>query len=689
MNRRLIVVGALILAVVLLAGCEGYENYTPSAYDLTRIAVEVPEGPTKDMIQGTAVARYVEAEMARLDAQAAQATADTANRRHQEQVVAMTSEAQAVERARADAAQATRQALDAQERQNAINATATAAAIALQATVVAETAQARQMATIEAQQATATAEIRNANATSTAVAETRTAEIATAQAVALQATATVQAQYDQATRVSLAATQEIERLALQRERVLHPLKIAGAVLLVLACAALAGWAIWRFLQVAEDRARVLQPRLDKGEPILVWRERFGLPLRAFNVIVDAEKGAERSPLLAPSAQFQEGTTGRQQTANLAQAVQVADTVRARHKPLPATINVFTQNGDGNGRGAALQQGDNGAQWEVEPAEVRWPSRVPLRGILDGAPSYRRLALGVTMNGDGRAEIVRGDMTRMVHVAVGGSSGWGKSVFLQSLAYQMALSTDRVDMAMVDLEGVTFAPFAHCPRLLYPVADNERDTLAILQALTQELDHRRELYARYPGVADLDGYNARAGDPLAPIVVLFDEATALLDDKAVEGAIKTLTLRARKYGLWVVLGGQDWKASSLDTAIRNQLASRVQFRAMSASQSRVLLQQNGAETLDVPGRALAILPGRELMKLQAPLVNDGMLARLGDGGPRSELPDVAQGDGGQTQEILDLAADGLSRREIESRVFGYSGGAAHRRVAEVLGATTTA
>jgi len=115
-----------------------------------------------------------------------------------------------------------------------------------------------------------------------------------------------------------------------------------------------------------------------------------------------------------------------------------------------------------------------------------------------------------------------------------------------------------------------------------------------------MNRRKALYSDFPSVDSLATYNVQAETPLSSVICLADEATALLADKSVESAIRTLVLRARKYGLWCVLGGQDWKASSLDTAIRNQLATRVQFKALSASQSRVLLQRNGAELLDVAG-----------------------------------------------------------------------------------------
>jgi S-DNA-T family DNA segregation ATPase FtsK/SpoIIIE len=271
----------------------------------------------------------------------------------------------------------------------------------------------------------------------------------------------------------------------------------------------------------------------------------------------------------------------------------------------------------------------------------------------------------------------------VHVAVGGSSGWGKSVFLRSLAYQLAQSAEPVSLVMIDLEGTTLAPFSRCDRLLWPVADDEDGALAILSELTTELDRRKALFAQYPGIDSLSAYNVQADDPLSPCVCLIDEATALLGDKDVEGALRTLALRARKYGLWLVLAGQDWKATSLDTAIRNQLGARVQFKSMSASQSRVLLQRAGAEDLDAKGRALAWLPGRELTEVQTPwLSREDILAALTGQGPRLAMPEVPEGE--RDEMIRDLADEGLSRRRIQETVFGYVGGQAHVEVTRVLG-----
>jgi S-DNA-T family DNA segregation ATPase FtsK/SpoIIIE len=322
-----------------------------------------------------------------------------------------------------------------------------------------------------------------------------------------------------------------------------------------------------------------------------------------------------------------------------------------------------------------------------PTVNQWPSEVPLKSVIT-EPDIKDLVLGVTVNGGGQHETVKADMGKLVHIAVGGSSGWGKSVFLRSLGYQLALSQTPVDLAMIDLEGATLAPFARCGRLLYPIADTKKDALAILQALQEEMERRKELYAEYPGVDSLGAYNARAERPLTASVAIIDEATALLGDKSVESALRTLALRARKYGLWLVMAGQDWKSSSLDTAIRNQLSSRIQFKAMSVSQSRVLLEQGGAETLDTIGRAMAILPGRELFTMQAPFVSaKTIMADVRDGGPRGTMPET-NSDGGMDPNLVKrvkaLHAEGLGLGAIADEVYGYRNARKTAKIKAILG-----
>jgi DNA segregation ATPase FtsK/SpoIIIE-like protein len=208
------------------------------------------------------------------------------------------------------------------------------------------------------------------------------------------------------------------------------------------------------------------------------------------------------------------------------------------------------------------------------------------------------------------------------VGVGGSSGWGKSVFLQCLAIQIALAPELAQLALIDIEGQTFSPFAALgrERLRYPLADNEPDIIAILDDLKGEWKRRRQLFQRYPSAADLDSYNALAEDKLPPVVMMFDEINMVTDDKDIMGRLTRLGQGTRKYGVFCILGGQDWNAVSIPTKLRNNFSTRIQLKAMSKTQSRVMLEDSAAADIQDPGRAYVVLPGRGLAEIQTPYIS---------------------------------------------------------------------
>lgn len=319
-----------------------------------------------------------------------------------------------------------------------------------------------------------------------------------------------------------------------------------------------------------------------------------------------------------------------------------------------------------------------------PAPVQWPTRIPLRGLLDGPSSLNNLVLGVTLGEQGQSEVVRGAMAELVHIAVGGSSGWGKSVFLQMLTYQLCMAIEKLDLCMIDLEGVTLNSFANSDRLLYPIADNEQDAVGVLQALNNEMSIRKELFNQHPGIDRLDKYNAVTSEPLRPIIAVIDEVTALLSDKRVEEHLRDLTLRSRKYGLWLIMAGQSWKASNLDSTIKNQLSTRVQFKSLNSAQSRVLLGKGDAKDISHVGRAYAILPGRSMIEMQAPFVNSDMIISAVSGnGAQQKIPAAIPQQDTQEERIFDLLSNGdLTDSKIAREVFGYSNGRTVEQVQNV-------
>jgi len=318
MKRQAVVVGAVILVVVVLTGCEDYATHTPSANDLTRIAEEWPDDdPNKPTIQAIALERYATAQAAQSQAEQLQLTAQAAEQQRQaaqdaaqRQYVLLTAEAQMTQEAH-------RREIEQQHvwaTQQAANATQAAQATAMS---VAATA------TERAYQATATQQAINQQTTATAqsvyAAQTATAQykadVATATRQAQEARATATAQVHTATAMAAHAT--MTRKAERREEVLGYGRDYGIPIILL----LLGGGMIAFLVYAArqyQKRPIIYPRsvLGDAEPMAVPQQGGGYtfvdldrqPGPALRVLPN---GIVEAPLLR-SAQQEERTTARDQ-----------------------------------------------------------------------------------------------------------------------------------------------------------------------------------------------------------------------------------------------------------------------------------------------------------------------------------------------------------------------------------------
>jgi hypothetical protein len=238
-----------------------------------------------------------------------------------------------------------------------------------------------------------------------------------------------------------------------------------------------------------------------------------------------------------------------------------------------------------------------------------------------------------------------------HMMVSGSTGSGKSYFLRALAHQL-ISLPRTQPAMLylaDRAGNVFTPLDayRVPQLAAPVAKTPEDVAALLAAAVAELRRRETLFdAQIQHFPDkLDEYNRIPGvERLPRAVVVLDEVTVLVAETggqggAVHASLLTLAAQGRKYGFTLVLAGQDFKATTFNTALTHQLSTRVAFRAGSAHESRVVLGEDGAETLRGAGHGLLRHGGR-LVELQGFYVEKGaFIARCAEIGTPLEPPPV--------------------------------------------------
>ena len=275
------------------------------------------------------------------------------------------------------------------------------------------------------------------------------------------------------------------------------------------------------------------------------------------------------------------------------------------------------------------------------------------------------------------------LEKLRHIVVAGSTDSGKSAFLRSLLYQLSKGSEPIELYLTDMEGLTFAAFEGIPQLALPTAESVEAATQIAFRLTQEMERRAALYqatGRFP--EKLSEYNSQVSSlksqvsSLSWVVAVFDEFTALMDE-AGKGSdlyrlIGQLAMRGRKYGITLVLAGQDFKADLLSTRITNQLRTRVQFACATAYQSQVVLGRAGAEKITTPGRALISFGGK-ITEVQTFWVDKERVLGLRRGpvsplsGDERELARYALEYLGGKFNIRDLAAafqGRISQRRIE-------------------------
>lgn len=281
------------------------------------------------------------------------------------------------------------------------------------------------------------------------------------------------------------------------------------------------------------------------------------------------------------------------------------------------------------------------------------------------PGIHNLFLGVRQDEEGRVLPVCTDMEQAVHMLISGASGWGKSTLMESLAKQLALSGD-ADLCYVDYGVNTFGMLED--QAIYPIADTPESAIAMFRVLIEEGNRRKELLREYPRAKNIDQYNEETGEDLRPIVCFVDESASLFQSQDTKQYITELTQMARKFGMWLVLGGTDFKATTIPSSCTGNCGARIGFHLMPGL-SRSLLNCTDAFELGQRGRALALIPGKKLVEIQCPIVENW--DDLPDEREKLELPVVA----GLEERIKELYKDGYRTISDMCRQLGLATGGA--------------
>ncbi|HFE0918494.1 TPA: DNA translocase FtsK [Streptococcus pneumoniae] len=254
-----------------------------------------------------------------------------------------------------------------------------------------------------------------------------------------------------------------------------------------------------------------------------------------------------------------------------------------------------------------------------------------------AENFLEIPLGKVVNGTARAF----DLSKMPHLLVAGSTGSGKSVAVNGIIASILMKArpDQVKFMMVDPKMVELSVYNDIPHLLIPVVTNPRKASKALQKVVDEMESRYELFAKV-GVRNIAGFNAKVEEfnsqseykqiPLPLIVVIVDELADLMmvASKEVEDAIIRLGQKARAAGIHMILATQRPSVDVISGLIKANVPSRVAFAVSSGTDSRTILDENGAEKLLGRGDMLfKPIDENHPVRLQGSFISDDDVERI--------------------------------------------------------------
>jgi S-DNA-T family DNA segregation ATPase FtsK/SpoIIIE len=311
--------------------------------------------------------------------------------------------------------------------------------------------------------------------------------------------------------------------------------------------------------------------------------------------------------------------------------------------------------------------------------------IALREIIEApefvnSPSKMTLAMGRDLHG--RIRIT--DLAAMPHLLIAGSTGTGKSVFINSLMMSMLYkaSPDELKMVLVDPKRLELNLYENIPHLIAPVVTDPKVASNVLRNATREMENRLKLLAQR-GVRNIDQYNRTfkkeqslslfdnleesEHKPLPYLVIVIDELADLMmvDTNNVEESITRLAQMARAVGIHLILATQRPSVDVITGLIKANFPARISFRVASKVDSRTILDSNGSESLLGKGDMLYLPAGSaRLHRIHGPLVSEDEITAVCDfwreqaqAKYQEELLEAPKDENGKTEGAAESEGDG--------------------------------
>lgn len=244
------------------------------------------------------------------------------------------------------------------------------------------------------------------------------------------------------------------------------------------------------------------------------------------------------------------------------------------------------------------------------------------------PSKLAVALGLDVAG----KPVVTDIGKMPHVLIAGQTGSGKSIclnaFMASLLFRA--SPSEVKFILVDPKRVELTGYNDIPHLLSPVIVEPQKVISALRWTLSEMDRRYKLFAQ-AGVRNIDGYNQMSGFQALPFIIFVVDELAdvmLVAPVEVEEAITRIAQMSRATGIHMVLATQRPSVDVITGLIKANIPTRIAFAVSSLVDSRVILDNQGAEKLLGKGDMLYLAPDQaKARRIQGAFAPDSDVASL--------------------------------------------------------------
>jgi len=289
--------------------------------------------------------------------------------------------------------------------------------------------------------------------------------------------------------------------------------------------------------------------------------------------------------------------------------------------------------------------------------------VKLRELLqssDWEEAKERAKIPLALGKDVYGKTIIADLAQMPHLLVAGTTGSGKSVCINALIASMLFrfTPEELRFVIIDPKVVELQAYSSLPHLSLPIVTDPKKVLLALRSLIDEMERRYKIFARV-GVRNIVGFNARPTkkketepvelaetadspmkvprddeliipDKLPYVIVIIDELADLMQTAPadVETGIARITQMARAAGIHIIVATQTPRADVITGVIKANIPSRIAFQVASKIDSRVILDENGADRLLGQGDMLYLPPSASrLIRAQGVLVTDDEIHRL--------------------------------------------------------------